>query len=99
MTQEEKKEAAPEQAQAQEGALAPAPKPEPKAVKAVREVLEKCKVVVAERKKSATKDGKFNKYDPPYRRALKKTKRTQRKLHREKIRAGLAKTTRDEKKR
>jgi hypothetical protein len=56
------------------------------AVKPLLEDLEKRKAVVAKAKAKATKDGKLNKYDPKYRDAVRRLKKTCRHIRKEIIR-------------
>jgi hypothetical protein len=48
------------------------------AVKPLLAEVEKRKAIVAKAKAKATKDGKFNKYDPKYRQSIKQLKKLQR---------------------
>jgi hypothetical protein len=63
------------------------PKPsEVPAVKPLLEEVEKRKAVVAKAKAKATKDGKFDKYDPKYRDAVRRLKKTYRHIRKEILR-------------
>ena len=63
------------------------PKPsEVPAVKPLLEEVEKRKAVVAKAKAKATKDGKFDKYDPKYRDSVRRLKKTYRHIRKEILR-------------
>lgn len=66
----------------------PKPKPPenaPTVIELRKEIADR-KAKLAKRKEAATKDGKFNRFDPKYRVALKRVKRAQRKLADEAVR-------------
>jgi hypothetical protein len=68
--------------------------PKPEEVPTVKprfETLACCKARLAKAKAAATKDGKFNKYEPKYRAALKALKRAQRVLYKELFRRRVKK--------
>jgi len=72
------------------------PHPKPPAgvasVEAIKKTVAERKEKLAQRKAAASKDGKLNKFDPKYRVALKRLKRSQRKLLSEAYRLKKVKT-------
>jgi erythromycin esterase-like protein len=63
--------------------------PKPEELKSARPLAQRvatCKTRVGKARAAATKEGKFSKYDPKYRQALKALKRAQRRLHKELLR-------------
>jgi len=54
--------------------------------KACLEVIKERKEKVTKAKAASTKDGKLDKYNPKYRQALKRLKRSQRKLFKQRVR-------------